>query len=111
MAKKKIDSWEDCPRCSKIPSSYSSSMFSEDGDGEAQAPEMMELPGMSEVDMGSGYQEWVVKCDICGTRYYGEIDVEPFVWDFTFKRENNGMSYSQFGKKVDLDTVPIKKGK
>ncbi|NQV12004.1 hypothetical protein HQ524_01445 [Candidatus Uhrbacteria bacterium] len=100
---------EDCPRCSKIPSSVYTDFLPRNGDGGDEIPdELMELPGMSEIDMSSGYQQFKIECDICGTRYLGEIDVEPFLWDFSFKREHNGRATDQFGKVVVLRRASAK---
>ncbi len=61
--------------------------------------EIMELPGIKGVSLTSGYKEWDVVCEICGTRYSASVDVEPFVWDFSIVRANTSVHpYGGFSK-------------
>ncbi|HBU27849.1 TPA: hypothetical protein DEB00_01910 [Candidatus Uhrbacteria bacterium] len=79
-----IAAFNKCKRCSEIPSRLSVDLLDKDNTGIPK--EVQDLPGMSEVDLSRGYQTWEMMCNLCGTSYKGEIDVEPFVWDFSLER-------------------------
>lgn len=95
--------WESCPRCSQFPKGVSVSLLGMDGE-DASVPEAaFELTGLSEEMLSSGYKAWQVHCDLCGTRYLAEVDVEPFVHDFTLSREQSGKAVTQFGEEYLFD--------
>lgn len=103
----KFDGWEKCSRCEKIPSAYGKNfmnMLGEVGEDPHPVPsEIFEFKGMDSSMLNSGYKDWVVECELCGTRYLAEVDVEPFVHDFTFSREDkDGVAHTQFGERVEL---------
>lgn len=62
----------------------------------------MELPEMKDANLSSGYKSWIVTCDLCGTKYLAEVDVEPFVHDFSLTRFKDGKATTQFGETVEL---------
>ena len=101
------DKWKQCSRCSQIGSAHSEDRIKDEGPGLPQA--VFELPGMSEENLSSGYKAWTVECDLCGTRYLAEVDVEPFVWDVSIAREKDGVAMDQFGNVQVLRELPKKR--
>ncbi len=103
----KRDDWIRCERCKDIPDSFHLDMLESGNDTDTTLDNIMEMPGMKDADLSSGYKQWTIECDICKTRYLASVDVEPFVWDFVFLRERNGRAIGQFGGIVDLYTDDI----
>jgi hypothetical protein len=96
-------SWQSCKRCKHIPASSYEDRISGDGDDQSGLTSyIMEMPEMKNADLSGGYKMWTVACELCGTKYLAEVDVEPFVWDISFKRESNGKAMSQFGEMINL---------
>lgn len=92
---------KNCRLCSVIPDgSYFVDLIKEEEQIDAIPSEIVELIGDT-LKLRSGYKSWVVTCPKCKTRYLAEVDVEPFVWDFSLDREReDGTAWSQFGEKV-----------
>ncbi len=85
MTKSKKAPWEECTRCSKIPSSVSED-FLHPSEGPGITKEIRELPGMKDEDFSSGMRTWTTICELCGTEYEFTTDVEPFLWDVVMYR-------------------------
>ncbi|PIR48024.1 hypothetical protein COV06_01330 [Candidatus Uhrbacteria bacterium CG10_big_fil_rev_8_21_14_0_10_50_16] len=76
--------WNACARCTTIPDRVSIDFLDKESEGIPAT--VRALPGMAGVDLSMGYQIWEMTCDVCGTRYQAEVDVEPMVWDFKLTR-------------------------
>jgi hypothetical protein len=98
----KQENWKRCKRCKNIPANTSVNLIDPDEDEKFKRSPIMEMAGMIDADLSSGYKHWIVECDLCGTRYLAGVDVEPFVWDVSFTREKDGVAESQFGRIVEL---------
>lgn len=93
-----------CRLCAAVPEGgYFIDMIKEERQTDAIPPEIVEMIGDT-IKLNSGYKAWVVRCPHCKTRYLAEVDVEPFVWDFSLEREHeDGTARTQFG---DVFTFP-----
>lgn len=81
-----MNGWQHCLRCKEIPAIVSVDFLALSEDQDPVPEEVYELPGLEDDALSSGYKQWEVTCDRCGTRYQAEVDVEPMVWDFRLRR-------------------------
>lgn len=79
-----MSAFKSCRLCRLLPGHHATSFLEA---GRAEVPsDFLVLHGWTGHDLSSGYQKFKVHCPECATQFLVEVDVEPFVWDFTVTR-------------------------